>query len=97
MNKSEEEAEADGIESTKAEITQKFQGMGVISSRFGPVCYTAWVSPFEFGFLTKPRQPLSIIDNVVNRFYGIAIVLTFLLAYLDRSTYLLVDNRKKIA
>ncbi|GJW62024.1 potassium channel AKT1-like protein [Tanacetum coccineum] len=97
INKSGEEAEADGIESTKAEITQKFQGMGDISSRFGPVCYTAWVSPFEFGFLTKPRQPLSIIDNVVNGFYGIAIVLTFFLAYLDRSTYLLVDNRKKIA
>ncbi|GKC52216.1 potassium channel AKT1-like protein, partial [Tanacetum coccineum] len=75
----------------------RLKGMGDISSHFGHVCYTAWVSPFEFGFLTKPRQPLSIIDNVANGFYGIAIVLTFLLAYLDRSTYLLVDNRKKIA
>ncbi|GJT62104.1 potassium channel AKT1-like protein [Tanacetum coccineum] len=61
------------------------------------VLYTAWVSPFEFGFLKKPRQPLSIIDNVVNGFFAIDIVLTFFLAYLDRSTYLLVDDRKKIA
>ncbi|XP_076909501.1 potassium channel AKT1-like isoform X1 [Bidens hawaiensis] len=61
------------------------------------VLYTAWVSPFEFGFLKKPRQPLSIIDNVVNGFFAIDIVLTFFLAYLDKSTYLLVDDRKKIA
>ncbi|XP_071742273.1 potassium channel AKT1-like [Rutidosis leptorrhynchoides] len=61
------------------------------------VLYTAWVSPFEFGFFKKPQQPLSIIDNVVNGFFGIDIILTFFLAYLDRSTYLLVDDRKKIA
>lgn len=61
------------------------------------VLYTAWVSPFEFGFLRKPQQPLSIIDNVVNGFFAIDIILTFFLAYLDRSTYLLVDDRKKIA
>ncbi|GJW98798.1 potassium channel AKT1-like protein [Tanacetum coccineum] len=59
--------------------------MGGISNHFGPVHYIAWVSPFEFGFLKKPRQPLSIIDNVVNGFFGIAIVLTFFLAYLDRN------------
>ncbi|KAI3775465.1 hypothetical protein L1987_50042 [Smallanthus sonchifolius] len=61
------------------------------------VLYTAWVSPFEFGYLKKPRQPLSIIDNVVNGFFAIDIILTFFLAYLDKSTYLLVDDRKKIA
>ncbi|XP_075474327.1 potassium channel AKT1 isoform X1 [Primulina tabacum] len=61
------------------------------------VVYTAWVSPFEFGFLDKPRAPLSIIDNVVNGFFAIDIVLTFFVAYLDKSTYLLVDDRKQIA
>ncbi|KAI7733991.1 hypothetical protein M8C21_014329 [Ambrosia artemisiifolia] len=61
------------------------------------VLYTAWVSPFEFGYLKKPRQPLSIIDNVVNGFFAIDIMLTFFLAYLDKSTYLLVDDQKKIA
>ncbi|KAH6818304.1 K+ transporter 1 [Perilla frutescens var. frutescens] len=61
------------------------------------VIYTAWVSPFEFGFLDKPEGPLSITDNVVNGFFAIDIILTFFVAYLDRSTYLLVDNPNKIA
>lgn len=61
------------------------------------VIYTAWVSPFEFGFLDRPSLPLSITDNVVNGFFAIDIILTFFVAYLDKSTYLLVDNRKKIA
>ncbi|XP_048133275.1 potassium channel AKT1-like isoform X1 [Rhodamnia argentea] len=61
------------------------------------VVYTAWASPFEFGFLEKPKWPLSITDNVVNGFFAIDIVLTFFVAYLDKATYLLVDNPKKIA
>ncbi|KAJ4708332.1 Potassium channel like [Melia azedarach] len=61
------------------------------------VIYTAWVSPFEFGFLRKPQRPLSIIDNVVNGFFAVDIFLTFFVAYLDKTTYLLVDNPKKIA
>ncbi|KAL2527057.1 Potassium channel AKT1 [Abeliophyllum distichum] len=61
------------------------------------VVYTAWVSPFEFGFLQKPEGPLSITDNVVNGFFAIDIILTFFVAYLDRTTYLLVDNPKQIA
>ncbi|CAI9782669.1 unnamed protein product [Fraxinus pennsylvanica] len=61
------------------------------------VVYTAWVSPFEFGFLEKPEGPLSITDNVVNGFFAIDIILTFFVAYLDRATYLLVDNPKQIA
>ncbi|XP_057765830.1 potassium channel AKT1-like isoform X2 [Salvia miltiorrhiza] len=40
---------------------------------------------------------MSILDNVVNGFFAIDIILTFFVAYLDRSTYLLVDNRGKIA
>ncbi|KAJ6993750.1 potassium channel AKT1-like [Populus alba x Populus x berolinensis] len=61
------------------------------------VIYTAWVSPFEFGFLKQPERPLSICDNVVNGFFATDIVLTFFLAYLDKTTYLLVDDHKKIA
>lgn len=62
------------------------------------VIYTAWASPFEFGFLTdKGLGPLSIIDNVVNGFFAIDIILTFFVAYLDRTTYLLVDEHKQIA
>ncbi|XP_050378788.1 potassium channel AKT1 [Argentina anserina] len=61
------------------------------------VIYTAWVSPFEFGFLKKPHGPLAIIDNVVNGFFAIDIVLTFFVAYLDKATYLLVDDQTQIA
>ncbi|XP_022730608.1 potassium channel AKT1-like [Durio zibethinus] len=60
------------------------------------VFYTAWVSPFEFGFLLKPEKPLSITDNVVNALFGIDIVLTFFVAYLDKTSYLLEDEPKKI-
>uniref|UniRef100_A0A5B7AUC1 Potassium channel n=1 Tax=Davidia involucrata TaxID=16924 RepID=A0A5B7AUC1_DAVIN len=61
------------------------------------VFYTAWVSPFEFGFLDKPRGPLSITDNVVNGFFAIDIIATFFVAYLDRASYLLIDDPKLIA
>ncbi|CAA0838553.1 Potassium channel AKT1 [Striga hermonthica] len=61
------------------------------------VFYTAWVSPFEFGFLRGPKGPLPITDNVVNGFFAIDIVLTFFVAYLEKSTYLLIDSHKMIA
>lgn len=61
------------------------------------VLYTAWISPFEFGFLDGPREPISIIDNVVNFFFLVDIILTFFVAYLDSTTYQLVDDPKKIA
>lgn len=54
------------------------------------------MSPFEFGFLKGPGGPLSIVDNVVNGFFAVDIVLTFFVAYLDKSTYLLVDDHKRI-
>lgn len=61
------------------------------------VFYTAWVCPFEFGFLDSPRGPLAITDNVVNGLFGIDIILTFFVAYLDKTTYLLIDSPKLIA
>ncbi|KAL2236088.1 UNVERIFIED_CONTAM: Potassium channel AKT1 [Sesamum indicum] len=61
------------------------------------VFYTAWVSPFEFGFNMGRNRILSILDNVVNGFFAIDIILTFFVAYLDKATYLLVDNPKLIA
>ncbi|GLT97644.1 hypothetical protein SLE2022_151990 [Rubroshorea leprosula] len=61
------------------------------------VYYTAWVSPFEFAFLERPEMPLSVLDNFVNAFFAIDIVLTFFVAYLDKATYLLIDDPKKIA
>ncbi|KAI4380946.1 hypothetical protein MLD38_007074 [Melastoma candidum] len=61
------------------------------------VFYTAWVSPFEFGFLEKPQGPLAITDNVVNGLFAIDIILTFFVAYLDKNSYLLIDEPKKIA
>ncbi|KAL4339472.1 hypothetical protein GQ457_08G000470 [Hibiscus cannabinus] len=61
------------------------------------VIYTAWVSPFELGFLEKPATPLSVTDNVVNGFFALDIILTFFVAYLDKTTYLLIDDHKNIA
>ncbi|KAL0333783.1 UNVERIFIED_CONTAM: Potassium channel AKT1 [Sesamum angustifolium] len=42
-------------------------------------------------------KKLSITDNVVNGFFAIDIILTFFVAYLDTTTYLLVDDQKQIA
>ncbi|CAO2820711.1 unnamed protein product [Amaranthus hypochondriacus] len=61
------------------------------------VVYNAWVSPFEFGFLERPFKVLALIDNVVNGFFAIDIILTFFLAYLDPKTFILIDERDKIA
>ncbi|PKA49049.1 Potassium channel AKT1 [Apostasia shenzhenica] len=61
------------------------------------VAYSAWISPFEFALITKPTGTLSIVDNIVNGFFAIDIILTFFVAYLDKTSYLLVDKPKKIA
>lgn len=61
------------------------------------VIYSAWVSLFEFGFLEKAIRGLAIADNVINGFFGIDIVLTFFVAYMDKITYIFIDDRKKIA
>ncbi|KAL2979932.1 hypothetical protein AAZX31_13G199700 [Glycine max] len=61
------------------------------------VIYSAWICPFEFAFLPYKENALFIADNIVNGFFAIDIVLTFFVAYLDRHSYLLVDDPKKIA
>ncbi|WZZ13971.1 hypothetical protein YC2023_107060 [Brassica napus] len=60
------------------------------------VIYSAWICPFEFAFITYKKDALFIIDNIINGFFAIDIVLTFFVAYLDSHSYLLVDNPKKI-
>ncbi|OVA04800.1 Cyclic nucleotide-binding domain [Macleaya cordata] len=61
------------------------------------VVYSAWICPFQFAFLTYKQDKLFIIDNIVNGFFAIDIILTFFVAYLDRQSYLLIDDPKKIA
>lgn len=61
------------------------------------VVYSAWSSPFELAFRELSNGALMPADLAVDFFFGIDIVLTFFVAYLDKSTYLLVDDHKKIA
>ncbi|KAK4365027.1 hypothetical protein RND71_016385 [Anisodus tanguticus] len=61
------------------------------------VFYTAWATPFQFGFLDRPHGPIDTIDNIVNGFFAIDIILTFFVAYLDTSTYSMIDDPKLIA
>lgn len=61
------------------------------------VAYSAWVYPFEVGFLNgTPHKTLYIADNIVDLFFTFDIVLTFFLAYVDQRTQLLVRDHKKI-
>ncbi|KAG9459299.1 hypothetical protein H6P81_003807 [Aristolochia fimbriata] len=61
------------------------------------VIYSAWASPFELAFQSAGNGSMAIVDLVVDVFFAVDIVLTFFVAYLDKSTYLLVDDPKKIA
>ncbi|KAL5071427.1 hypothetical protein RYX36_022314 [Vicia faba] len=61
------------------------------------VFYTAIVCPFEFGFLYSSKGALAIADNFVNAFFLIDIILTFFVAYVEKITYLLVGDKRKIA
>jgi hypothetical protein len=61
------------------------------------VAYSAWVYPFEVAFLnSSPNRELWIADNIVDLFFGVDIVLTFFVAYIDSRTQLLVRDSKKI-
>ncbi|EXB60466.1 Potassium channel KAT3 [Morus notabilis] len=61
------------------------------------VVYSAWASPFELAFKKVVTGSLMIVDLIVDSFFAIDIILTFFVAYLDKTTYLLVDDHKKIA
>ncbi|KAF5198557.1 Potassium channel kat3 [Thalictrum thalictroides] len=63
------------------------------------VIYSAWASPFELAFrkVAHGANSLMPVDLVVDSFFAFDIILTFFVAYLDKSTYLLVDNPRMIA
>lgn len=59
--------------------------------------YSAWASPFELAFRELSIGKLMIVDLIVDAFFAVDIILTFFVAYLDTSTYFLVDDHRKIA
>ncbi|KAM6542339.1 hypothetical protein CsatB_006786 [Cannabis sativa] len=61
------------------------------------VIYSAWASPFELAFKKVSMGPLLPLDLIVDAFFAIDIILTFFVSYLDKTTYLLVVDHKKIA
>ncbi|XP_078428067.1 potassium channel protein [Wolffia australiana] len=61
------------------------------------VVYSAWAAPFELAFPKVNTGPLLIFDLIVDFFFAIDIVVTFFVAYLDKDTYLLVEDHMKIA
>ncbi|KAL8192314.1 hypothetical protein R6Q57_027981 [Mikania cordata] len=61
------------------------------------VIYSAWISPFDCAFLDDKESGLRILDNIVNGFFAIDIILTFFVAYLETQSYVLIDDHKKIA
>ncbi|KAK8535258.1 hypothetical protein V6N13_081397 [Hibiscus sabdariffa] len=61
------------------------------------VIYSAWASTLELAFEKTADGPLMFVDLVVDAFFAVDIVLTFFVAYLDTSTFLLVDDHGKIA
>ncbi|KAF8732163.1 hypothetical protein HU200_016132 [Digitaria exilis] len=61
------------------------------------VFYSAWVSPFEFGFVPEPGGALAVADNAVNAAFAADIALTFFVAYVDARTFLLQDDPRRIA
>ncbi|XP_022879617.1 potassium channel KAT3-like isoform X2 [Olea europaea var. sylvestris] len=100
---------SDLLPSLGARINRATKLRGHIISPFSPcyrawemflvllVIYSAWISPFEFAFSTFKHDALFIFDNIVNSFFFIDILLTFFVAYLEKQTYLLVDDPRKIA
>ncbi|GKV51136.1 hypothetical protein SLEP1_g57810 [Rubroshorea leprosula] len=46
---------------------------------------------------SSPHRKIWIVDTVVDLFFGIDIVLTFFVAYIDSRTQLLVRDSRKIA
>lgn len=61
------------------------------------VGYSAWASLFELAFERAAEGALMIVDLVVDFFFAVDIILTFFVSYLDKSSYLVVDDHKLIA
>lgn len=61
------------------------------------VIFTAWMSPFELGFVRVHLVPYIVTDLVVDCFFVVDIFLTFFVAYVDKRTYLLITKRSQIA
>ncbi|CAD5165552.1 unnamed protein product [Musa acuminata subsp. malaccensis] len=61
------------------------------------VLYSAWICPFEFAFLRYLPSKIFLVDNIVDSFFAIDIVLTFFVAFMDHKSCLLVDDPKRIA
>ncbi|KAL8103976.1 hypothetical protein AgCh_028262 [Apium graveolens] len=98
-----------GIETYDALTDQNFKlracVIWTISSFLGYAMLSGWStkgklacsSPFELAFKEVATGSLLLVDLVVDAFFAIDIILTFFVAYLDKSTYLLVDDHKQIA
>ncbi|CAH8274574.1 unnamed protein product [Arabidopsis lyrata] len=61
------------------------------------VGYSAWASLFELAFMRAAEGALMTVDLVVDFFFALDIILTFFVSYLDKSSYLVVDDHKLIA
>lgn len=61
------------------------------------VVYSAWICPLEFAFLRYLPSAPFVVDEVVNGFFAVDIMLTFFVPYVDKKSYVLVDDPKKIA
>ncbi|KAG6530064.1 hypothetical protein ZIOFF_012285 [Zingiber officinale] len=61
------------------------------------VVYSAWICPFELAFMRHLPAKLFWVESILNSFFAVDIVLTFFVAYLDRRSYVLIDDPKKIA
>ncbi|KAL6845044.1 hypothetical protein ACP4OV_024539 [Aristida adscensionis] len=62
------------------------------------VVYSAWASPFELALeRAAAAAPLLVVDLVVDAFFAVDIAVSFCVAYVDKSTNLIVDDRRKIA
>ena len=61
------------------------------------VIYSAWICPFELAFLRYLPAKLFWVENILNSFFAIDIIVTFFVAFLDRKSYLLIDDPKRIA
>ncbi|KAL6615943.1 hypothetical protein ACP70R_038213 [Stipagrostis hirtigluma subsp. patula] len=61
------------------------------------VVYSAWASPFELALERAATAPLVAVNLVVDAFFAVDIAASFFVAYVDRSTNLIVDDRRKIA